>query len=275
MRGYLQLIRPLNCIMSAVGCLLGSFVAIGPPTTDQALVALQAAIVAFLFTGAGNSLNDYYDREVDRINHPERPIPAGQVQAKGALVTALLLFAPTIPWSFLLRPELLVVVIVNLALMASYELVFKRGGFRGNLLISWLVASLFIFGGLAVYDSIASLQRVVWLSALAFLSTLGREVVKDLEDVRGDVDRRTLPRTIGERGAAMVSGSAFLVAVALSIVPWVLGVLGSYYLYVVLVADAMFIYAALNAFRNPATSQRTAKYAMLVALVAFLVGGFP
>ncbi len=269
------MIRPINCAMSAGGSLIGSFVAVRAPAADQLLIAVQAAAIALLFTAAGNSLNDYYDREVDRVNHPERPIPSGRVPPRGALVTALVLFVPTIPWSLLLRWELLLVVLINLALMSSYELVFKRGGFRGNLLISWLVASLFIFGGLAVYDSPAALQRILWLAVLAFLSTVGREVIKDIQDVRGDVDRRTLPMRIGERGASRLAALTLTLAVALSFVPWSLGVLGSYYLYVVLVADAMFIYAALNVFRNPAASQRTAKYAMMVALVAFLVGGFP
>ncbi len=275
MWGYAHLVRPINCAMSAVGCLLGSFVAMGASAVDQLLIVGQAAAIALLFTAGGNSLNDYYDRDVDKINHPERPIPSGRVTPRGALTAAVVLFIPTVPWSLLLRWELLAVVLINMALMSSYEVFFKKGGFRGNLLISWLVASLFIFGGLAVYDSAETLQRVLWLAILAFVSTVGREVVKDLQDVTGDVGRRTLPMTIGERGAAVVGSVSMLSAVALSLVPRFLGILGDYYLYVVLVADAIFIYAALNSSRNPAASQRLAKYAMIVALAAFLVGGFP
>lgn len=278
MWGYLQLLRPLNAAMAAVGCLLGSVVAVSTPTPDQLVLAGQAAAIALLFTGAGNALNDYADRETDRVNHPERPLPSGRVRPRRALFVAAILFAPTLPWSLLLRwPrwELLAVVLVNLALMGSYELLFKRSGFRGNLLIGWLVGSLFLFGGLAVYDSAEALQRVGILAVLAFLATLGREVVKDLEDVRGDVDRRTLPMTLGRRGAARVAAGAILLGVGLSFLPWILGILTLLYLPVVLVADGIFIYAALNASRNPEGSQQAAKYAMLVALVAFLVGGFP
>jgi geranylgeranylglycerol-phosphate geranylgeranyltransferase len=261
--------------MSAVGCLLGSYVAFGMTADFPAITALQAAAIALLFTAAGNSLNDYYDRDVDRVNHPERPIPSGRVSPRGALMTAILLFTPTIPWSLLLRWELLLIVLVNLALMSSYEIVFKRSGFRGNLLISWLVASLFVFGGLAVYDSTEALQRTLILALLAFLATLGREVMKDIEDMAGDVDRRTLPMTLGREVAAIVASACLLLAVGLSALPAFLGVLGPYYLYAVVLADAMFIYAALLSARRPATSQRTAKYAMVVALVAFLIGGFP
>ncbi|MEE9237617.1 MAG: UbiA family prenyltransferase [Thermoplasmata archaeon] len=276
MRGYLRLIRPVNCVMSAVGCLLGSYVAVGSTAPLDLLLALQAAAIALLFTAGGNSLNDYYDRDVDGINHPDRPIPSGSVSPRGALAMAAILFAPTIPWSLFIRWELLVLVLINLALMSSYEVVFKREGFRGNMLISWLVSSLFIFGGLAVYEgSIEALQRVLFLALLAFLATLGREVIKDIEDVTGDVGRRTLPMRLGETGAGRVASLSLLLAVGLSAVPATLGVLSIYYLFTVLGADAMFIYAALNSSRRPATARRAAKYGMLIALLAFLVGGFP
>ncbi len=250
--------------------------AVGSIAAFDAPLALQAAAIAFIFTAAGNSLNDYYDRDIDRINRPDRPIPSGHVSPRGALATATLLFLPTLPWSFLIGWELLALVLINLSLMSSYEFVFKREGFRGNLLISWLVASLFIFGGLAVYGgSVEALQRVLLLAILAFLATLGREVIKDIEDIAGDVGRWTLPMTVGERAAGRVASLALLLAVAMSSIPLLLGVLSTYYLFVVAVADTIFIYAALNSSRQPATAQRSVKYGMLVALAAFLAGGLP
>jgi geranylgeranylglycerol-phosphate geranylgeranyltransferase len=269
--------------MSFVGCLLGSAVVLGSVSTllESLSFALQAAAIAVLFTAAGNTLNDYYDRETDRVNHPERPIPSGQVTARGALAVAGLLFAATVPWSLFLRWELLAVVLVNLAFMASYEAVFKRTGLRGNLLIAWLVASLFLFGGLALYPDLPALLPVLVLALLAFLATLGREIVKDIEDVGGDTDRETLPMRIGTTGAARVAAASFVLAVGLSGLPPALQMLGLLprlglaYLPVVLVADAILIYAALNSTRRPGLSQRAAKYGMMVALLAFLVGALP
>lgn len=283
MQGYLAILRPPNLVMSFVGCLLGSAVVLGSVSTllESLSFALQAAAIAVLFTAAGNTLNDYYDRETDRVNHPERPIPSGQVTARGALAVAGLLFAATVPWSLFLRWELLAVVLVNLAFMASYEAVFKRTGLRGNLLIAWLVASLFLFGGLALYPDLPALLPVLVLALLAFLATLGREIVKDIEDVGGDTDRETLPMRIGTTGAARVAAASFVLAVGLSGLPPALQMLGLLprlglaYLPVVLVADAILIYAARNSTRRPGLSQRAAKYGMMVALLAFLVGALP
>lgn len=275
----MALVRPLNVAMAAVGCLLGGVAAYGSPEAllrpATLQVVLQAAAIAGVFTAAGNALNDYHDRDVDRINHPDRPIPAGLVPPDRARWAALLLFAPTVPWAALLGGELLLVVLVNLALMLSYERAFKRRGFRGNLLIAWLVASLFLFGGLAVSETGAALQRTAILALLAFLATLGREVVKDVEDVAGDWDRRTLPMILGPDRAGHVAAGLFLVAVGLSGLPVLLGILGVAYAAAVLVADAILIYAARHSARKPALSQRAAKLAMLVALVAFLLGGLP
>ncbi|MFQ5553503.1 MAG: geranylgeranylglycerol-phosphate geranylgeranyltransferase, partial [Thermoplasmata archaeon] len=253
MWGYLTIVRPTNLLMSFVGCLLGSAVALGSVGTlvGDPVIALQAALIAVLFTAAGNTLNDYYDRETDRVNHPHRPIPSGQVTPRGALAAAILLFAPTVPWSLLLGPQLLVIVLVNLTLMGSYEWVFKRAGLRGNLLIAWLVASLFLFGGLAVYRDLLALVPVLVLALLAFLATLAREIVKDIEDVAGDTDRTTLPMHIGIPGASRVAAASFVLAVGLSVLPPAFQLLGFAYLPVVLLADAIFIYAALNSARRP------------------------
>ncbi len=88
-----------------------------------------------------------------------------------------------------------------------------------------------------------------------------------------DFDRRTLPQRIGARNAGIVASAAFLIAVSLSFEPVVLGIFGIEYLVAVLFADAIFIYCSIVHFRNPKQGQRWAKYGMLVALIAFLLGG--
>jgi len=159
--------------------------------------------------------------------------------------------------------------------MASYEAALKSRGAPGNLVIAYLVGSLFLFAGASVFrSSIEPLVRTGILAALAFFTTIGREITKDIEDIRGDVDRRTLPRRIGSRRAGLVAAISLFVGVALSLVPFALGVLSLGYAILVVPADGMFIYAALHSAANPARSQRVAKYGMIVALAAFLAGAF-
>ncbi len=108
---------------------------------------------------------------------------------------------------------------------------------------------------------------------MAFLSNAGREIAKDVEDVEGDVDRRTLPRILGTGRASLVAAVFYLTAVALSPVPYLQGIFGFPYLLTVAVADAVFIYSAFLCPRDAGRAQRISKVAMVLGLIAFLAGG--
>ncbi len=275
MRGYIALLRPLNCVIASFAVLVGALVAVG--VGDLGTVALQvstAALVGFLFTGAGNALNDYFDRDVDRINHPGRPIPSGRVGTANALSFAVLLFIMAGVLGVFTGLLAFAIVLVNLFVMISYEMRFKRKGWSGNIVIGWLVASLFVFGGTAAYGgSTVAVQRIAWLGILAFLATIGREIVKDIQDVAGDMGRRTLPMIIGVDNAGLMAAGAFFVGVILSPFPFTTGVLGPAYLGIVAVADGIFIYCSWFSSAKPTQVSRAAKYGMVVALIAFLAGG--
>ena len=68
-----RLIRVHNALMAGVGVWLGGFLA-GMEGGEWRLIL--ASISATLVCGAGNAFNDFKDIEVDRINHPRRPLPA-------------------------------------------------------------------------------------------------------------------------------------------------------------------------------------------------------
>ncbi len=274
MQGVLQLARPGNCVMSAVGVAVGGVVAVGAGAWGPfALPLAYAALSAALSTAGGNALNDLFDRETDKVNHPERPLVTGTVtvgEARNFVGTAYLVAAIL---GTLASPLCLAIVFVNAGLMYVYESGLKRQGAPGNAVIAYLVASLFLFAGVAVFRSDpAPLLATGVLALLAFLATVGREITKDIEDMAGDVDRRTLPQRVGAAAAGRAAAAALVAGVVLSVVPWYTGLLGWVYGPVVLVADGMFIYAAFYSAANPARSQRVTKYAMVVALLAFLAG---
>jgi geranylgeranylglycerol-phosphate geranylgeranyltransferase len=269
--GYLKLFRLGNCAMAALGALLAAVVCVGVDGLSDFTfeIAFSLAVVVS-FTAAGNSYNDYSDRDVDRVAHPERPIPSGTVTPHGAAISAVVLFALAVALSFLVNLWSVSIVITSVLVMVGYERLLKAEGLAGNLSISWLTGALFLFGGAAV----ESLDLAWILAALAFLATLGREIVKDIQDIEGDKgSRRTLPMRIGVKSAGIAGSVSFVAAVALSPLPYLLELLSWWYVPVVLAADAIFIYCALIHFRNPERGQKVAKLAMLVALIAFLFGG--
>ncbi len=271
LRGYFRLFRLGNCVMGAFGALLAAIVCVGlDGIRDFGTQVAFSMSVVIAFTAAGNSLNDYFDREVDRVAHPERPIPSGAVAPSGALVASVALFVIALILGIMINLWSIGIVVTSIAIMVGYEKYLKAEGIAGNLAISWLTGALFLFGGAAV-DRL----DLAWiLAALAFLATLGREIVKDIQDIEGDKGlRRTLPMRIGTRNAGVLASVGFLAAVALSPAPYLLDLLSSWYVPAVLVSDAIFIYCALIHFRSPEKGQKVAKLAMLVALLAFLLGG--
>jgi geranylgeranylglycerol-phosphate geranylgeranyltransferase len=266
---YIQLFRIGNCVMGVLGVVLGTLVATGTGLFDDPLALIAACAVVFLVFVGGNSLNDYLDREVDKKAHPERPIPSGRIQPRTAKNIAAAAFVLSLAISMVLNPLSILIAISAVAIMLAYELWAKREGFLGNLSIAWLTGALFLFGGAIV----GRIDATIAIGLMAFLATLGREIVKDIQDMDADFDRRTLPKRIGARQAGWVASAAFVAAVVLSFEPVAAGIFGLWYLAAVLFADVIFIYCAIVHFRNPKTGQSWAKYGMLVALVAFLLGG--
>ena len=284
MEPHIELLRPLNSAMSAVAAAVGALVASGPDlfSSPHRLGVATAMLVAFLYTGAGNALNDYYDRFTDRINHPERPIPGKRIHPESArkfsvalftagMMLALLMGWPGINWLTI------TIAALNGLLLAAYEVLLKVRGFVGNLTVGWLTASLFLFGGAAAVPEPGPTVfplPVLLLALLAFLSSVGREIIKGIEDVKGDHERRTVPRIVGVRTAGRIAGLWIGMAVVLSPLPvFPLAIfLPQYYLPMVLLSDTMFIYSVWVVFRRPGKASKATKFAMLLALVAFLLG---
>jgi geranylgeranylglycerol-phosphate geranylgeranyltransferase len=277
----LRLVRIGNVLVSFVGTVVGGLAADGRGLAvglGVLLALLLAALSTACVTGGGNVLNDLIDRESDKVNHPSRPLVTGEVSVRGArwtgaalFVVAVLAVAPQIPT----RPFLGVILFAALLALFAYELRFKAIGFAGNLLVAFLTGAVFLYGGASVGD----VSIVGPFALMAFFATLSREVIKDMEDAEGDVDRRTLPRT---RGFSVATGTArvsAIVGIGLSPLPllYLLGpgsTVGIIYLGSVLAADALFVVSIRWLPRELNREQTLSKVAMTVALLAFLVAAF-
>ncbi|WP_435097395.1 geranylgeranylglycerol-phosphate geranylgeranyltransferase [Halarchaeum sp. P4] len=265
-KGFLDLCRPMNSVVAGVLTFIGAYVA-GRPFATEALIA---AVVTVLATAAGNAINDYFDRDIDAINAPERPIPRGAVSARSALAFSLGLFAVAVALSALLPLFAIGIAAVNLVALLAYTTVFKGLPGAGNAVVAALGGSTFLFGAAAVSRPFAG----VVLAALAALSTFAREVVKDVEDVEGDREEglNTLPIAVGERPALLVAAAVLAVAVLASPLPYLTGLFGVPYLVVVVPADAVMAYAAYLSFSDPTRAQGLLKYGMFLAAAAFVAG---
>jgi len=234
----------------------------------------------FLITGAGNAINDVYDVEIDQINRPTRPIPSGRITVRRSILTSLVLFLMGIVISLYISVEVgflgcLVLALFNSGLLVEYARRLKRTALCGNLSVAYLTASTFLYGGAMVGYS--ALENVLVLVLLAFLATLARELIKDVEDVRGDraLGASTLPIIAGKRWAVGIALACIVLGVCLSPLPMLelFGGLGKEYLWLVAGADTGFLTSALLLIRGRTSSaSRGVKLSMMLALVAFMAG---
>lgn len=273
MHPYFSLARPLTSLMIGLAVFASALIGVGSRINEYAIPVFLGFTVAFLFGIAGNAINDYLDRETDKINHPDRPIPSGKLKPAHALYFSIIFFIISLVLSFFLSFIVgygaLLVVLIALVSQIAYEKKFKHEKIIGNMIIGTQTALAFIFGGVIVGKTV-----ITGIIAIAvFLSIAGREVVKDIEDIRGDKDRATLPMKIGARNAGIVASMLIALAVLISPLPYYpLHQFGWEYLLVVSIADVIFIGSIPVIFKDARLARRTLKFAMLIAIFAFIVG---
>jgi geranylgeranylglycerol-phosphate geranylgeranyltransferase len=277
----LRLVRAGNLVVSFMGTIVGGLVARGTGAVVPLgfwIAILLAAASTSMVTAGGNVLNDLRDREGDRTNHPDRPLVTGEISVGGARALTVGLFLAgglvVIP-VVLLAPLVGIIVVLAVAALLGYEFRLKVQGFAGNLAVGFLTGLVFLYGGAAVGNALL----LAPFAAMAFLATLSREVIKDMEDVAGDVGRSTLPKTRGLGVAGGVARASVAGAIALSATPflWFLNlesVGGIIYLALVLAADAVFVLSVVYLPRRLHWEQTMSKVGMTVALFAFLAVAF-
>lgn len=268
MNKYLELFRLENGIIGIIGLVVSAFIASGTDFPNHLVtIAIACVIVVFFITG-GNSLNDYIDRDIDKVSHPERPIPSGRIEPKKALYIGSASLLVSFALSFTLNNFVsTAIVLIAIFLMLMYELTLKQKGFIGNVTIALMTGMVFLLGGSVT----GHIETCVYVAGMAALVTVGREITKDIEDMEGDKGRRTLPMQLGKKKAGIVAAAFYIAGPCLSIVPMIQHTSGMLYL-TVLVADAMFIYASVILFNDPHRSQKIAKIAMFAALISFVLG---
>ncbi|MBQ3634751.1 MAG: geranylgeranylglycerol-phosphate geranylgeranyltransferase [Bacteroidales bacterium] len=221
MGDYFRLTRVGNLLFLVVfGCLLRYAYII--PSLEQAGVEVALSHIDFalimlaevLLAAGGNALNDYFDVQTDMINRPETVVVGRSVDRRSALLCHVLLtivglFAGFYV-SFVLRKGSLAMMFLGVALaLWFYSTHFKRQMLVGNVVVALLVG---LSGYVVVCVDFAAIDLAagsfvtgcspyshVWyvvctFCAFAFISNLGREIIKDMEDVEGD--SRTNCRTV-------------------------------------------------------------------------------
>jgi len=276
--GFVRLVRPVNGLMMGFAVIVGASLVLAEPLSAAITLRLFLGFVTgFMLVSASIALNDYYDREIDKINEPDRPISAGLVKPGESLVFAALLTLTGFAAAFFTNLSCLGVAVMSWIVSVAYNTKGKRTGLPGNFLVSLCVAMPFIYGSFVMGQSLG--LKAVLFSALAFLATSGREVAKGIVDVEGDKTKgvRTVAISHGGKAAAYVASGFFLSAVLLSFLPVFLGLVRVWFIPFLAVSDLGF--AASSAMLIQDYSRENARRMknmvmvwMMFAMVSFFAG---
>jgi 4-hydroxybenzoate polyprenyltransferase and related prenyltransferases len=169
---------------------------IGRETLDDFNLFLLASSTV-LIAAAGYIINDYYDVKIDLINKPERVVIGRSVKRRYAILFHTLLSFAGIGIGFYLSWRIGVIHFASAFLLWWYSNNLKRQPFIGNFVVALLTGlSIYLVNVLYSYSSLVTIYAV-----FAFFMTLVREIVKDMEDLKGDntFGCKTLPILWGIR----------------------------------------------------------------------------
>ena len=217
LKGYLELIRPVNSLMSGFAVIVAlSMVTRGLFYKTVPLSHIvYGFLTGFFITASSMVFNDYFDRDIDLINMPKRPIPRGEVKASTALVYAIILGLLGLLFADAINFYCLIIALIGWAVSILYNGWGKKTGLPGNMMVSFCVTLPFIFAQVMI----ETFQQVIIIFILiVFFANTGREIVKGIADVAGDLARgvRTIAVVYGEKVAAKVASIFYLIAIALT-----------------------------------------------------------
>ena len=224
MISFFYLIRYKNLLMVLLTMILTKYALINSFISDPSLTSIDFIILSLsilCITAGGYIINDLYDIEADTINKPLKVYISKSISKKNAWVIYLLssTFGVTlgIYLSIIKNIDFLSFYFIGTTLLLFlYSVLLKKLVFIGNLCISLLVALPIYL--LYKFDSnnitISNILQYFLLSIaifyymfFAFLTTMIREIIKDIEDINGDyiVKLKTLPILIGKTRARNIS----------------------------------------------------------------------
>ena len=297
-RAFLGLIRGLNLLFIALTQVLFYYFILIPifkdagmrPFLHQKLFFLLVLASVFI-AAAGYIINDYFDLNIDRVNKPHKLVVEKVIKRRWAIVWHLSLSAAGVLVSFYIgwKVNNMLIGFANLlcvALLWFYSTTFKRKLLIGNIIIAllsaWVVLVLYfaewsrIFYGRLHGEYLIAMTRVFRFAFLyagfAFIISLIREVVKDIEDMPGDAKYgcRTMPIVWGVHVTTVFVSTWFVVLIAS------LGIIQFYVLqfrwwWSALYCFVMIILPLLYLFKNLLVAKTTEDFHQLSSIIKLVM----
>ncbi|MEL7198626.1 MAG: chlorophyll synthase ChlG [Pseudomonadota bacterium] len=210
LRDVVQLLRPITWFPPMWAFMCGA-VSSGAGLDGRLwFVAGGILLAGPLVCGTSQAVNDWFDRHVDAINEPDRPIPSGRIAGRWGLYIALIGTAVSAAVAWALGPWVFVAGLVGLALAWAYSAPpfrFKTSGWTGPAVVGFTYEGLSWFTGATVMLGALPPAHVLIVIALYSIGAHGIMTLNDFKAVEGDraTGLKSLPVTMGVGGAARLA----------------------------------------------------------------------
>ncbi len=202
-----ELLKPITWFapMWAFGC--GVISSGHAPTGQWPVIAAGVVLAGPLVCATSQATNDWFDRHVDAINEPNRPIPSGRIPGRWGLYLAAGWTILSLIVAAMLGPWILGAALFGLVLAWIYSappLRLKRNGWWGNSAVALCYEGLPWFTGAAVMAASMPDERVLLVALLYSVGAHGIMTLNDFKSVEGDraMGLRSLPVQLGSDRAA-------------------------------------------------------------------------
>ena len=283
-----ELMRLEHGVMIAIAILIGSLIASrNIPTLDKFLFTFFTALFLEASTFA---LNDYYDYDIDKKNNRlDRPLVRGDLSKNAALYLFFILFPLGIISSYFVNLTCFMIALITAIFAIFYDVILKKIKLLGNFFIGYVMAIPFVFGAASVLTenvfSINLSPAVIIISCIAFLSGVGREMMKDVMDFKGDTEGgvKSFPKYIGIKNSNIVASFFYIFAIFLSFIPFLFENYNFYYnnlvyLILIIITDIMLIWTVIKLIFDKNIDMKFYRkftlIALFIGLLAFLIGVF-
>ncbi|MHA1680703.1 MAG: geranylgeranylglycerol-phosphate geranylgeranyltransferase [Promethearchaeota archaeon] len=285
-KAYCEILRPVNCVFGGLTIVIGMLNFQDVPAaslvfSDIRMISLLLLgfLVYFITAGASNTINDYFDYEIDLINRPSRPLSRGAISRKTALNYYIILCLISFSLSLFVG-----LYTPNPAWIPFFNVIFqlvgflyawkgKPSGFPGNIMVGIAFSFGIPFGAMFITPITLIPQKIWFFFTTSTLLLVSRELVKGMEDMEGDrkFNIKTVANIKGEKTTAILS-IIFSTCAILSFTSPAFFLIKSTWFTVIMLLGDVSVVASMLFLAIDYKSKKKQKYASLMLKIGAFLG---
>ncbi len=204
----LELLKPITWFPPMWAFMCGVVSVSQPASSHLWTIFLGVLLTGPLVCATSQAVNDWFDREVDAINEPHRPIPSGRIPGKWGLYIGIIWTVLSLCVAALLGKVVVVATIVGLSLAWAYSAPpfrLKQNGWLGNTAVGACYEGLpWITGAAVLSAGQMPDNQIILMAALYSAGAIGIMILNDFKSINGDttLGLKSIPVQLGADNAA-------------------------------------------------------------------------